>query len=389
MLGEVEGAGGVRLHTASNKQCLGTTEAAAVLTAAYGAARLAAVEKALATSMDADAALRDALGPPGVRGQPAMDEDTGRLPPFEQPALREAPTFSPGHTSQLALTLSRCARPRVCEARGPRVVTGGVAARSAVYMAALGARTSVGGCTIAGVTRQGVEVAGAAVGAVAGDEECYDTFAPVFDPIVRALHGEPRPYTGDTDASSLAGRLSDKFVRAVRVRVIRNVSGYALPAAISRSDRRDVERLLMTVMAKLTGDELSCKYYPLYTIAPELRARLVGEGAMFPDPADGSIIAHSGGARDWPDGRGVFHNDARTLLVWVNEQDHVRVIGTRRGANLGAAFEAATRAVAAMDAALTAEGRAFSRHPRLGCVHTPPPPAPRRPYAYPTAVAGT
>ena len=25
--------------------------------------------------------------------------------------------------------------------------------------------------------------------------------------------------------------------------------------------------------------------------------------------------------RDWPAGRGIFHNEAKTFLVWVNEED--------------------------------------------------------------------
>ena len=25
--------------------------------------------------------------------------------------------------------------------------------------------------------------------------------------------------------------------------------------------------------------------------------------------------------REWPEGRGIFHNDAKTFLVWVNEED--------------------------------------------------------------------
>jgi len=25
--------------------------------------------------------------------------------------------------------------------------------------------------------------------------------------------------------------------------------------------------------------------------------------------------------RDWPEGRGIFHNKAKTALVWVNEED--------------------------------------------------------------------
>jgi len=29
----------------------------------------------------------------------------------------------------------------------------------------------------------------------------------------------------------------------------------------------------------------------------------------------------SGMERDWPEGRGIFHNDDKTALVWVNEED--------------------------------------------------------------------
>jgi len=25
--------------------------------------------------------------------------------------------------------------------------------------------------------------------------------------------------------------------------------------------------------------------------------------------------------RDWPSGRGIFHNDAKEFLTWVNEED--------------------------------------------------------------------
>lgn len=25
--------------------------------------------------------------------------------------------------------------------------------------------------------------------------------------------------------------------------------------------------------------------------------------------------------REWPEARGIFHNDAKTFLVWVNEED--------------------------------------------------------------------
>jgi hypothetical protein len=33
------------------------------------------------------------------------------------------------------------------------------------------------------------------------------------------------------------------------------------------------------------------------------------------------MINFKGMENDWPEGRGIFFNDAKTLLVWVNEED--------------------------------------------------------------------
>ena len=42
--------------------------------------------------------------------------------------------------------------------------------------------------------------------------------------------------------------------------------------------------------------------------------------------------------RDWPSGRGIFHNDAKTFLVWVNEEDQLRIISMQKGSDIGAVF---------------------------------------------------
>ena len=44
-------------------------------------------------------------------------------------------------------------------------------------------------------------------------------------------------------------------------------------------------------------------------------------------------------ARDWPDARGIWHNDAKNFLVWVNEEDHLRLISMQKGGNMKAVFE--------------------------------------------------
>ena len=42
--------------------------------------------------------------------------------------------------------------------------------------------------------------------------------------------------------------------------------------------------------------------------------------------------------RDWPSGRGIFHNKEKTFLVWINEEDQLRIISMQKGADLLAVF---------------------------------------------------
>jgi len=48
--------------------------------------------------------------------------------------------------------------------------------------------------------------------------------------------------------------------------------------------------------------------------------------------------------RDWPEGRGIFHNDAKTFLVWVNEEDQLRIISMQPGAGILEVFDRLCRA---------------------------------------------
>jgi creatine kinase len=47
----------------------------------------------------------------------------------------------------------------------------------------------------------------------------------------------------------------------------------------------------------------------------------------------------TGMARDWPDGRGIFHNDDKNFLVWINEEDHLRVISMEKTGNIKRVFQ--------------------------------------------------
>merc|ERR1719195_779852 len=78
----------------------------------------------------------------------------------------------------------------------------------------------------------------------------------------------------------------------------------------------------------LKGD-LSGEYYPLTGMDEAVRQQLVEDHFLFIS-GDKNLIA-SGMERDWPEGRGIFHNKDKTFLVWVNEEDQLRIISMQKG----------------------------------------------------------
>ena len=71
--------------------------------------------------------------------------------------------------------------------------------------------------------------------------------------------------------------------------------------------------------------------------------------------------------RDWPEGRGIFHNDAKTFLVWVNEEDQLRIISMQPGADIGAVFERLSRA-----ATIIETKAAFDKNDHVGYITSCP-----------------
>ena len=59
------------------------------------------------------------------------------------------------------------------------------------------------------------------------------------------------------------------------------------------------------------------------------RQKLVDDHFLFVS-GDKNLIA-AGMERDWPEGRGIYHNAAKTFLVWVNEEDQLRIISMENG----------------------------------------------------------
>ena len=95
------------------------------------------------------------------------------------------------------------------------------------------------------------------VGAVAGDEESYETFADLFDAIIEERHNGFKKtdfHRSDLDSSKIiGGKFDEKYVLSTRVRTGRSIRKYSLPPHCSRAERRKVEKIVTRALSGLTG----------------------------------------------------------------------------------------------------------------------------------------
>ncbi|XP_064798375.1 creatine kinase U-type, mitochondrial-like isoform X1 [Oncorhynchus masou masou] len=213
------------------------------------------------------------------------------------------------------------------------------------------------------------------VGMVAGDEESYKVFADLFDPVIKDRHNGYDPKTmkhpTDLDASKITnGVFDEKYVLSSRVRTGRSIRGLSLPPCCSRSERREVERVTVQALAGLKGD-LSGRYYSLGDMTEKEQQQLIDDHFLFDKPVS-PLLTCAFMARDWPDGRGLWHNNEKTFLIWVNEEDHTRVISMEKGGNMKRVFERFCRGLQQVEKLIQERGWEFMWNEHLGYILTCP-----------------
>merc|ERR1712012_530700 len=226
-----------------------------------------------------------------------------------------------------------------------------------------GLKTKTSGFTLGQAIACAVQFDDQHCGIYAGDQDSYELFADVFDPIIEEYHGLPKGFahTSDMDADKIRGNIDSRApVHSVRIRVGRSIEGFGLSPGITKEQRISMEKLMGSAFAKLSGD-LSGKYFPLLGMAEKDRLQLVDDHFLFIS-GDKNLIA-AGMERDWPEGRGIFHNAAKTFLVWVNEEDQLRIISMQKGGDVRGVFERLARGIKAVGDSVEAEsGKRASVH---------------------------
>uniref|UniRef100_A0A8C1T3V2 creatine kinase n=1 Tax=Cyprinus carpio TaxID=7962 RepID=A0A8C1T3V2_CYPCA len=198
------------------------------------------------------------------------------------------------------------------------------------------------GFTVDDVIQTGVDNPGhpfiMTVGCVAGDEETYEVFKDLLDPVIEDRHGGYKP--------------TDKHKTDLN------------------PDNLQVHH---DCLVHLIGDgrKRVIKYYALKDMTEEEQQQLIDDHFLFDKPVSPLLLA-SGMARDWPDARGIWHNDNKTFLVWVNEEDHLRVISMQKGGNMKEVFNRFCTGLTKIEELFKEKGHEFMWNEHLGYVLTCP-----------------
>jgi len=225
------------------------------------------------------------------------------------------------------------------------------------------------GYTLAQAIHSGLVNSDSSIGVYAGDEESYQLFSPLFDPIIEAYHGfgKEEHHVSNFDPDDLYAPDPDpegEYIVSTRIRVGRNLHCFPLGPNIARRERLIVECMVSDALGSLEGD-LAGNYYPLQGMDKAVQKRLIEDHFLFKE--GDRFLEAAGLNRDWPEGRGIYHNTDKTFLVWVNEEDQMRIISMQSGGDIKAVFSRLSRAVSALEQKLVF---AYSDH--LGYISSCP-----------------
>lgn len=121
----------------------------------------------------------------------------------------------------------------------------------------------------------------------------------------------------------------------------RNLDGFELPLNLKVGKLESVERIITTILmredfSKIIGqlspepDQKAGTYYTLNEVLEkpsEISATLASAGLLIPlcdkDDIDDFNLLHG---KHWPYARGVFVSDDKSVAIWINVHDHLRVL---------------------------------------------------------------
>ena len=234
--------------------------------------------------------------------------------------------------------------------------------------------------------RSGIENPDSGMGCYAMQPKDYDRFKPFFSKVLSDYHNvsADAKHVNDWSLKGVKGLPENGVLDltklglpalSMRVRVGRNLADFPLPGAMTKDDRIKMEAKMCQAFDKLKAmPEYGGGYnsltpgHPNHITEAQYKA-LVDEHIMFKDMAADPYLSTAGIASDWPFGRGCYVSADRGFIIWVGEEDHLRIMCMKKGTVLNEVFDRLNSALKVVDAI---PGLKFAVSPDYGCVTSCP-----------------
>ena len=195
------------------------------------------------------------------------------------------------------------------------------------------------------------------MGCYANQPSDYDDFKPFFSKALSEYHKVDLTVKKHVNNWSLEGveglpangvlDLAELGLPALsmRVRTARNLNKYPLPGSMTLEDRKNLELEMGAVFEQLAANpDFGGKYVSITPghkdfVDEAAYNQLVADHIMFKNMAEDKYLTVAGIASDWPNGRGCFISEDRGFIIWVGEEDHLRIMAMQKGTKLNAVFD--------------------------------------------------
>jgi len=235
-----------------------------------------------------------------------------------------------------------------------------------VFDALAHARTGAG-FTLEQAIQSGIKNKDSSIGIYAGDSESYHLFNLAFSPIIREYHNLSLDQIHQPEFRPVAFPVPDpknEYILSTRIRVARNIAPFPFPPNMTEGQRRRVEKNAVQAMASLPPD-LSGTYISFAGLARTEYQKLIEKKLAFPK---GDRFQEAAGInRDFPIGRGIFLSRDKGFRIWVNEEDHLRIMVQSPDSDISGVFNRLSLGLESLGRHMD-----FSRDPALGFLSSCP-----------------
>jgi len=220
------------------------------------------------------------------------------------------------------------------------------------------------------------------VGIYAGDDESYALFPNCFGAVIKKYHSVD-PAVNVANAEDYSAKTLPNLpasgataIRSTRIRTARNLKNFPFTNNMSKAQRVEIENILRKVFDGFSDPRLQGTYHCMAEMTEKKKRELIDAHYLYTD--DDSTLEMCGVYDDWPHGRGIYINDAvnrdkvGTFIVWVGEEDQMRIMAMNKGSDCIAIWELFYKGLQAVHEGLRAQGQDYAFSDSLGYLATCP-----------------